>query len=120
SARSPQRAGSRPENGQRWLASPAWRGEDTAPCPAAVRRAISEQHLRGTPMTPRRRNWGLKGIALGLVLLAGFYFSRGFFQRFHKTYPPTAFYTVRRADMLISIVEEGALRALNETVIRST
>jgi multidrug resistance efflux pump len=71
-------------------------------------------------MTPRRRNWGLKGIALGLVLLAGFYFSRGFFQRFHKTYPPTAFYTVKRADMLISIVEEGALRALNETVIRST
>jgi multidrug efflux pump subunit AcrA (membrane-fusion protein) len=67
----------------------------------------------------RRRKWGWKALALVLVLLAGFYFSRGYFQRFRKTYPPTAFYQVKRADMLISIVEEGALRALNETVVRS-
>ncbi|HTD67108.1 MAG TPA: HlyD family efflux transporter periplasmic adaptor subunit [Candidatus Limnocylindria bacterium] len=70
-------------------------------------------------MTTRRRSWRWKGLALVIVLLAGFYFSRGFFQRFQKTYPPTAFYHVKRADMLISIVEEGALRALNETVVRS-
>src|SRR6185295_543578 len=36
-----------------------------------------------------------------------------------KTYPPNAFYQVKRGDLLISIVEEGALRALNETVVRS-
>jgi multidrug resistance efflux pump len=67
----------------------------------------------------RRRNSGWKWVALVLVLAAGFYFSRGLFQRFQKTYPPNAFYQVKRADMLISIVEEGALRALNETVVRS-
>ena len=72
-----------------------------------------------TTRRTRRRNWGWKGLALILVLLAGFYFSRGFFQRFHRSYPPNAFYQVKRADMLISIVEEGALRALNETVVRS-
>src|SRR6185436_62218 len=67
----------------------------------------------------RRRRLGWKGVALILALLAGFYFSRGFFQRLQKTYPPNAFYQVKRADMLISIIEEGALRALNETVVRS-
>ncbi len=70
-------------------------------------------------MTTRRRRAGWKWVALAFVLLAGFYLSRGFFHRFRKTYPPTAFYQVKRADMLISIVEEGALRALNETVVRS-
>ena len=67
----------------------------------------------------RRGSAGWKWLALVLVLLAGFFFSRGFFQRLRKTYPPTAFYQVKRADLLISIVEEGALRALNETVVRS-
>lgn len=71
-----------------------------------------------TTRRTRRRHWG-KGLVLGLVLLAGLYFSRGFFQRFQKTYPPNAFHQVKRADLLISIVEEGALRALNETVVRS-
>lgn len=67
----------------------------------------------------RRRKPAWKWVVLVVVLLAGFYFSRGFFQRFRKTYPTTAFYQVKRADMLISITEEGALRALNETVVRS-
>ena len=74
-------------------------------------------------MTTRRRprlDWGLKALGLLLVLLAVFLFSRGFFRRFHKVYPPTAFYQVKRADMRISVVEEGALRALNETIVRST
>lgn len=71
-----------------------------------------------TTRRTRRRHWG-KGLVLGLVLLAGLYFSRGFFQRFQKTYPPNAFHQVKRADLLISIVQEGALRALNETVVRS-
>ena len=66
-----------------------------------------------------RRKWVWKGLALVLVLLAGFYFTRGYFQRFRKTYPATAFYQVKRGDMLISVAEEGALRALNETVVRS-
>jgi len=72
-------------------------------------------------MTTRRkprRNWGWTGLALVLVLSAGFYFSRGFLHR--RTYPANAFYQVKRADMLISIAEEGALRALNETVVRSS
>src|SRR5215204_4961219 len=67
----------------------------------------------------RRRNSGWKWVALVLVVLAGFYFSRGLFGRLARTYPPNAFYQVKRADMLISIVEEGALRALNETVVRN-
>lgn len=73
-------------------------------------------------MTTRRksrRNLGWKWAALVvLALVVGAYFCRGLFQRF-KAYPPNAFYKVKRADMLISVVEEGALRALNETVIRS-
>src|SRR5918999_2805111 len=73
-----------------------------------------------TATRKRRRKSGWKWVVLVVVLLAGFYFSRGFFQRFRKTYPPNAFYQVKRADMLISIVEEGALRALNETVVRSS
>src|SRR5262245_41538399 len=68
----------------------------------------------------RRRSSGWKWVALVLALAAGSYFSRGLFHRFQKTYPPNAFYQVKRADMLISIVEEGALRALNETVVRSS
>ena len=67
----------------------------------------------------RRRRLGWKWVALAFALLAGVYFSRGFLQRFQKSYPANAFYEVKRADMLISIVEEGALRALNETVVRS-
>src|SRR4051812_19280918 len=67
-----------------------------------------------------RRKWVWKGLALVVVLLAGAYFTRGYFQGLRKTYPATAFYHVKRADMLISIAEEGALRALNETVVRSS
>src|ERR1044071_9842470 len=72
-------------------------------------------------MTPRRmrRRFGRKWFAVSLLLLVVLVFSRGFFQRMGKTYPATAFYQVKRADMLISIVEEGSLRALNETVVRS-
>jgi multidrug resistance efflux pump len=59
-------------------------------------------------------------VALLLLLGTAFYFGRGFFQNFRaKSHPPNAFYQVKRADMLISVTEEGALRALNETVIRS-
>jgi len=75
---------------------------------------------RGRGLVSRRfRNSGWKWVGLALALVAAFYFSRGFFQRFRKTYPPNAFYQVKRGDMLISVVEEGALRALNETIVRS-
>lgn len=70
-----------------------------------------------TRRTRRRPRW--KWAALVIVLIAGCYFSRGFFQRWQKAYPPNAFYPVKRADMLVSVLEEGALRALNETVVRS-
>ncbi|MCI0748671.1 MAG: efflux RND transporter periplasmic adaptor subunit [Verrucomicrobia subdivision 3 bacterium] len=70
-------------------------------------------------MIRRRRSSGWKWVVLAaLGTAAAFYFSRGLFQGFQKTYPPNAFYQVKRADMLISIAEEGALRALNETVVR--
>ena len=72
-----------------------------------------------TTRPTRRRRLGWKWLALAFALLAGLYFFRGFFQRYQKSYPPNAFHQVKRADMLISIVEEGALRALNETVVRS-
>jgi multidrug resistance efflux pump len=54
-----------------------------------------------------------------LVLGTAFYFGRGFLTLRPKSYPPNAFHQVKRADMLISVTEEGALRALNETVVRS-
>jgi multidrug efflux pump subunit AcrA (membrane-fusion protein) len=67
----------------------------------------------------RRRKPVWKWVALVVVLFAASYFLRGFFFGLQKTYPRNAFYEVKRADMLISITEEGALRALNETVVRS-
>jgi len=70
-----------------------------------------------TSRRPRRR-WGWMWIVIVLVLFAGFFVSRGLVDR--KTFPPNAFYQVKRADMLISITEEGGLRALNETVVRSS
>ena len=73
-----------------------------------------------TRRTRRRSFLRWKWLALGVVLLAGIIVGRGYLQRFRKTYPATAFYQVKRADMLISISEEGSLRALNETVVRST
>jgi multidrug resistance efflux pump len=74
-------------------------------------------------MTTRRtaaRNWGWKGLAICLVLVAGVFCTRAFLHRFDKKFPPNAFYEVKRSDLLISISEEGALRALNETVVRSS
>jgi multidrug efflux pump subunit AcrA (membrane-fusion protein) len=65
---------------------------------------------------PRRSGWFWVGLLL--VLAAGYYFF-GRFAVQKRAYAPNAFYQVKRADMLISIVEEGALRALNETVVRS-
>ena len=73
-----------------------------------------------TARARRPRRSGLKWVVLVLVLAAGYYFSAGIFHRVReKRYPPNAFHQVKRGDMLISIVEEGALRALNETVVRS-
>src|SRR5215212_1744787 len=72
-----------------------------------------------TQFRKRRRRSAWKWAALAVVLLAGSYLSRGFFFGLQKTYSANAFYEVKRADMLISITEEGALRALNETVVRS-
>lgn len=68
---------------------------------------------------PRRRGLGWKWVALAAVLLAGLYVVRTSWRRLHKTYPPNAFYQVKRGDLLVSVREEGALRALNETTVRS-
>ena len=67
---------------------------------------------------PRRSGW--KWLVLALVLGVGLHYSRGLVHRIRKpAYPPNAFYQVKRADMLVSISEDGALRALNETIVRS-
>src|SRR6185436_15616696 len=55
--------------------------------------------------------------ALGLLLVVA-----AFFGIRKWTAPPVvenAFHTVKRGDMLISIVEGGALKAVNESIIRS-
>ncbi len=70
--------------------------------------------------TSRRRPWGWKAIAGRRRCARGGITCRAAcFVGFRKTYPPNAFFQVKRGDMLISVVEEGALRALNETVVRS-
>lgn len=69
----------------------------------------------------RSRSLGWKGgLALVLVLLAGAFTARAIYKRFQVAHNPNSFYEVKRADMLISVSEEGALRALNETVVRSS
>lgn len=68
----------------------------------------------------RRPNSGVKWVLLAILLIAaGYYIRTNLKNSARKHYPPHAFFEVKRGDMLISIVEEGALRALNETVIRS-
>lgn len=59
---------------------------------------------------------------MALILCAGgiLFLLRHSWQRSHTPeYPPNAFFSVKRGDMLISVIEDGSLRALNETVIRS-
>ena len=70
---------------------------------------------------PRARISGGKWIVAILVVLTGIYVWSAFLKRVRKpVYPPNAFFEVKRGDMLISVTEEGALRALNETVVRSS
>ena len=69
---------------------------------------------------PRARSPGFKWIVLALAGAGALGLASVFLQRAHThVYPPNAFYEVKREDMLVSVVEDGALRALNETVIRS-
>ena len=73
-----------------------------------------------TKAVRQRRNSRSRWIFLLLLVLAALYLSRTYYKRsITPEYPPNAFYKVKRADMLISIVEEGSLRALNETIVRS-
>lgn len=67
----------------------------------------------------RRRNW------VGRILLAGtvlalFAVTWRFIRKSNEhIVPPNAYYEVKRADLLISVVEEGALKAMNEVAIRN-
>ena len=68
----------------------------------------------------RRKNWIVRILFAGALVGAIFY-GRGLIRKSRAhVYPPNAFYEVKRSDLLISVVEEGALRAVNETVIRSS
>src|ERR1051326_3625468 len=66
---------------------------------------------------PRRLR--LSWLLLILLIAGGAYGYRK--ARLHKKeqLPANAFYEVKRGDMLVSVIEDGSLRALNETVIRS-
>ncbi len=66
-----------------------------------------------------RRPPVLRWLLVVLAVAGAAYFARHFKKSKKTQYPASAFYEVKRGDMLISIIEEGALRALNETVIRS-
>ncbi len=69
---------------------------------------------------PRRRKLGLKWLVLALALAAMFYGYRVYSRRARAPiYPRNSFFEVKRGDMVISILENGALRALNETLVRS-
>lgn len=70
---------------------------------------------------PRPRSLRLNWLVLALAVLAVLYLSRAYSKRARRpVYPPNAFYQVKRADMLVSVTEEGALRALNETIVRNS
>src|SRR5689334_17821484 len=71
-------------------------------------------------MAKRRRNFGLKWIFLAVLLGVVAFFTRSYWKKSAiVNYPPNAFYEVKRGDLLISVLEDGALRSLNETVVRS-
>ena len=71
---------------------------------------------RRPPPRKSRAQW----IALLVVALAALYIWRIYIPTSRNVvYPANAFHEVKRADMLISVTEEGALRALNETIVRS-
>lgn len=69
--------------------------------------------------SPQKRGSFLRnGVVLGVIVL----FVAGYFGvRKWKTPPPAQkeFYKVKRTDMLISVVEGGALKAVKESIIRS-
>lgn len=68
----------------------------------------------------RRRRSAFGWIVLVGAVVAAFLVVRGVMQESGEDeLPPNAFYEVKRGDLLISVVEEGALRAMNETVVRS-
>ena len=61
-----------------------------------------------------------RGLLVLLLVLAGAYAYLQYRGRPTKVvYSANAFYQVKRGDMLISVTEEGSLRALNETVVRN-
>src|SRR5688572_10162684 len=67
--------------------------------------------------SPRRQR--TRWLLLILALIAGIYFYRTAGRVKKINYPPNAFFQVKRGDLLISVIEDGALRAVNETSIRS-
>src|SRR5687767_8414105 len=69
---------------------------------------------------PRPRIRRAKWIILVVMAVAAVYIWRTFSPGARNVvYRPNAFHEVKRADMLISVTEDGALRALNETIVRS-
>ncbi|MBI4657556.1 MAG: efflux RND transporter periplasmic adaptor subunit [Verrucomicrobia bacterium] len=67
----------------------------------------------------RRRSPVSQIVGAGVIIAAFFLIRNAFQQSGKQEFPPNAFYEIKRGDLLISVVEEGALRAVNETVIRN-
>jgi multidrug efflux pump subunit AcrA (membrane-fusion protein) len=66
---------------------------------------------------PRRQR--MRWLLLALAIVASLYVYRTARQVKKVRYPANAFFQVKRGDLLISVIEDGALRAVNETSIRS-
>lgn len=84
-------------------------------------RAVLDRWLKGKPVVGKVWQWSQQhprwAAAAGLFLLALMLWFGSSVT--HSNVVQRTFYTVKRGDLLISIVEGGTLRALNESSIRS-
>lgn len=69
----------------------------------------------------RRRRFGgiFRILLVAAVCVGGMVYWKRWSRPLEPVYPANAFYEVKPGPMLVSVVEDGTLRAVNETVIRS-
>jgi multidrug efflux pump subunit AcrA (membrane-fusion protein) len=73
-----------------------------------------------TKIRRRRKKWLGKLLFAGVILSLAVVAWRSVRKSNQHVIPPNAYYEVKRGDLLISVVEEGALKAMNEVVIRNS